>query len=127
MNAKGLLNEKVFFTSRPPPPPPGPKSPEGRRPNPPCAEGLAHPCAALCKAWHRADLDPTTLSIFGVSENVRGKVLGQAVWKAGGLGEHESLHEIYCKQLKILGKKIDGLKSSRKIIKPSQGFALSLE
>lgn len=84
MNAKGLLNEKVFFTSRPRPPPPGPKSPEGRRPNPPCAEGLAHPCAALCKAWHGADLDPTTLSIFRVSENVLGKFWARRFGKQGG-------------------------------------------
>lgn len=56
-----------------------------------------------------------------------GKFWARQFGKKGGLGKHESLHEIYCKQLEILGKKIDGLKSSRKIIKPSQGFALSLE
>lgn len=38
------------------------------------------------------------------------------------LGKHESLYEIYCKQLKILGRKIDGWKSSGK--KKNRGFAV---
>lgn len=58
--------------------------------------------------------DPRTLNILGAGESLLGKVLGYVVWKAVELGECEHLCEIYCKQLKILGKNIDGLKSSGK-------------
>lgn len=69
---------------------------------------LALHCAGLALSWP----DPRAPSIFGTCDNMLGKVLGHTVQKAVALGKHQSLYEIYCKQLKILGRKIDGWKSS---------------
>lgn len=66
------------------------------------------------QAAARALPDPRALSTPGVCESVLEKVLGCVVWEAAELGAHETLYEIYRKQLEIRGKKRDGLESSGK-------------
>ena len=90
----------------------------------PAPWGLEHPCTARRRPGSELALTPGAEHLWGC-ESMLGKVLGRVTGKAVELGEHESLDEIYCKQLEILGKKIGRwLEIKWRRIKPSQSFAV---
>lgn len=86
MNAKGLLNEKVFFTScllsLPRPKSPG-VAVAGSARALPRAEGLAHPCSALCRAGWELALTPDTWASLGLVRMRWGKFWAMRFGKQG--------------------------------------------